>query len=83
MRRTIVAGLLAAGMLMGCGGSDDTERTVTASAPPPCEDQCYIRNELCLDWAETPDDEAQCAAALRICVDKCPPVPWPGDAAQR
>ncbi|NTX07775.1 MULTISPECIES: hypothetical protein [Myxococcus] len=71
--RNIVSGLLAAALLVGCGGSEldaqeplPQEDTVSAMASPEC-DSCIPARSECYSTAETYPQKVICSSNYTLC----------------
>ncbi|RKH12445.1 hypothetical protein D7V97_08375 [Corallococcus sp. CA053C] len=83
MRRTIIAGLMAAGMLAGCGGTSDGELSVSCAngttctgSAAECTEQCGLSNadEKHASWVTIYCcDGYECRSPISVsfCVDYC------------
>ncbi|NTX53672.1 hypothetical protein [Myxococcus sp. CA039A] len=71
-----IAGLIAAGILWGCGGNDslsqDSQEEGQSTAHlMPCESCIYLFDECKIQAAGNPTDLALCSAQFRQCTATC------------
>ncbi|RKI16635.1 hypothetical protein D7Y15_11830 [Corallococcus sp. AB030] len=67
MRKTLLGGLLAAGLLTGCGGTDVEAQEVS------CYDACRQLYGLCMRAAQGDlEEQQQCAREYLTCNEFCP-----------
>lgn len=77
MRTGIISGLLAAGLLAGCGGAESNDEVsadgvqVVESALT-CQEQCTGEFHFCMVEAETALQKSLCNQERIACVEQCP-----------
>ncbi|WP_164016358.1 hypothetical protein [Pyxidicoccus trucidator] len=77
MRGAIIAGLVAVGLLVGCGGVEDVEptspeeatRVVEMATPGPCTDACDAKYYQCYFGG---GDPFYCNSYRAYCYSQCP-----------
>ncbi|WP_199749691.1 hypothetical protein [Corallococcus sp. AB038B] len=73
MRKTLLGGLLAAGLLMGCGGTDVGAPTGVTAQEVSCYDACRQLYGLCMRAAQGDlEEQQQCAMEYVTCNEFCP-----------
>ena len=80
MRVKLMGALLALGLMAGCGGVEEDLSAGTNAAPenggpeqmaPPCQQQCYNQEQLCLRYATTFEEQYHCYEVARACFALC------------
>ncbi|MCE9666245.1 hypothetical protein LY474_00340 [Myxococcus stipitatus] len=77
MRRTLLAVVVVAGGLMGCGGPEplDTEGleavNQSLSGREACLEACAVQSSRCWQNATTPEQQQRCALLEESCPRKC------------
>ena len=77
MRMAIIAGLMAVGLLAGCGGAEEIEpvspeeanQVVEMATPGPCTDACDAKYYQCYFGG---GDPFYCSSYRAYCISQCP-----------